>query len=600
MTLLEQKIKNLPASPGVYQYFDAEGKLLYVGKAKSLKNRVKSYFNFNPLRPAANLSLRIRKMIGEASDLAYIVVKSEHDALLLENSLIKQLNPKYNILLRDDKTYPYIYIDHSQEYPRYDITRKIIDSKEIKYYGPYSVGARDILDSIYELCRLVQKKSCLKGGKLCLYYQIKRCLGPCELPVSKERYAQELQKAQEYLLNKKKLLAKLEKRMEFYAEELRFEEAAQLRDRIERIERSSIQSDIDFASKENFDIFVVEHDRKRAVVVRVFMREGKIVSSSSSVVNKKENFDAAELLQRSIVNFYAYQRPPVTAPLLVNIPLEEQELLSDFLTQELGKKTEIRLPKRGAKKQLVELALLNAREILRQENTAKRSTIMSEIRELFSLEHEPERIECFDNSHLMGKAPVGAMVVWEEDGFKKSAYRHYHLEARDEYAQMKELLTRRIESFSKEAAPDLWVIDGGATLLKLAYELLQSSGANVDVIAIAKEKVDAKAHRAKGKAQDIVHTTAGEFRLKPSDKRLQFIQRIRDEAHRFAITFHKRTKLKEDRQSELLQLHGISEAKVKKLINYFGTFEAIREASEEEISTILNKKDAKIIKKMYG
>ncbi len=600
MTLLEQKIKNLPASPGVYQYFDAEGKLLYVGKAKSLKNRVKSYFNFNPLRPAANLSLRIRKMIGEASDLAYIVVKSEHDALLLENSLIKQLNPKYNILLRDDKTYPYIYIDHSQEYPRYDITRKIIDSKEIKYYGPYSVGARDILDSIYELCRLVQKKSCLKGGKLCLYYQIKRCLGPCELPVSQERYAQELQKAQEYLLNKKKLLAKLEKRMEFYAEELRFEEAAQLRDRIERIERSSIQSDIDFASKENFDIFVVEHDRKRAVVVRVFMREGKIVSSSSSVVNKKENFDAAELLQRSIVNFYAYQRPPVTAPLLVNIPLEEQELLSDFLTQELGKKTEIRLPKRGAKKQLVELALLNAREILRQENTAKRSTIMSEIRELFSLEHEPERIECFDNSHLMGKAPVGAMVVWEEDGFKKSAYRHYHLEARDEYAQMKELLTRRIESFSKEAAPDLWVIDGGATLLKLAYELLQSSGANVDVIAIAKEKVDAKAHRAKGKAQDIVHTTAGEFRLKPSDKRLQFIQRIRDEAHRFAITFHKRTKLKEDRQSELLQLHGISEAKVKKLINYFGTFEAIREASEEEISTILNKKDAKIIKKMYG
>ena len=597
---LEKKIKNLPKQPGVYQYFDEKGRLLYVGKAKNLANRVKSYWNFSPLRPSANLSLRIKKMISEAVNLEYIVVGSEHDALLLENSLIKQLNPKYNILLRDDKTYPYIYIDRSQLYPRFDITRKIIDSKEITYYGPYSVGARDILDSIYELCKLVQKKSCLKGGKACLFYQIKKCLAPCEFDVPKEVYEQEIAKAQTYIKDKKKLIEELQEKMACYAEEMRFEEAAELRDRIERIERSTIQSNIDLAKRENYDIFVVYHDNVRAAVVRVFMREGKIVSSSSDVILIKENFDAEELLSRSILNFYAYTKPPVVAPILVNLELEDAELIEEYLTKEFGRRACIAVPKRGVKRQLVDLALLNAEEILRQESKKKQTRIEEEIRELFGLEHTPQRIECFDNSHLAGKATVGAMVVWEDGGFQKSEYRHYHLEARDEYAQMREMLTRRAESFETNPPPDLWVIDGGATLLKLAEDIIQSSGANVDVIAIAKEKIDAKAHRAKGKAKDIIHTKDGEMRLKESDRRLHFIQRLRDEAHRFAITFHKKTKLKLDKESELLQLKGISEAKVKKLINYFGTFEAIKAASFEEICTILNNKDAKIIKKMYG
>ena len=597
---LEKKIKNLPKQPGVYQYFDEKGRLLYVGKAKNLANRVKSYWSFSPLRPSSNLSLRIKKMISEAVDLEYIVVGSEHDALLLENSLIKQLNPKYNILLRDDKTYPYIYIDHSQEYPRFDITRKIIDSKDIKYYGPYSVGARDILDSIYELCKLVQKNSCLKGGKACLFYQIKKCLAPCEFDVPKELYDKEVAQADAYIKDKKALIGKLQEKMAFYAEEMRFEEAAQLRDRIERIERSTIQSNIDLASKENYDIFVVHHDDVRAAVVRVFMREGKIVSSSSDTIMKKENFDEQELLSRSILNFYAHTKPPIVAPILVNLELEDAGLIEEYLTGEFGKKARIAMPKRGVKKQLVELALLNAEEILRQAKTKKQSRIEEEIKELFGLEHTPQRIECFDNSHLAGKATVGAMVVWENGSFKKSEYRHYHLEAKDEYAQMREMLTRRAESFATNPPPDLWVIDGGATLLKLAEDIIQSSGANVDVIAIAKEKIDAKAHRAKGKAKDIIHTKEGELRLKESDKRLHFIQRLRDEAHRFAITFHKKTKLKLDQESELLKLQGISEAKVKKLINYFGTFEAIKEASLEEISTIVNSKDAKIIKKLYG
>ena len=186
---LKETIQQLPSSAGVYQYFDKDGHLLYIGKAKNLSNRVKSYWQFSPeLGANKTLSLRIKKMIEQTISLNYIVVKSEHDALILENSLIKQLNPKYNILLRDDKTYPYIYVDNKEQYPRFEITRKILKGKNITYFGPYSVGARDILDSIYEISKLVQKKSCLKSKKLCLYHQIDKCLGPCELPVSKERY----------------------------------------------------------------------------------------------------------------------------------------------------------------------------------------------------------------------------------------------------------------------------------------------------------------------------------------------------------------------------------------------------------------------------
>ncbi len=597
---LAEKIKNLPKSPGVYQYFDAEGRLLYVGKAKNLANRVKSYWNFNPLRPSGNLSPRITKMILEAANLEYIVVHSEHDALLLENSLIKQLNPKYNILLRDDKTYPYIYIDYTQPYPRIEITRKVIPGKERKYFGPYSVGARDIVDSVYELCKLVQKKSCLKGRRACLFYQIKKCLAPCEFDVPKALYDAELQKAVEYIKDKKSLVEKLEEKMAFYAEELRFEEAAQLRDRIEKIARSSIRSDIDLASSENYDIFVITHDDKKAVLVRVFMREGKIISSAHDVVSVKENFDEQELLAHSILNFYAHKIHPVAAPVLTNIALDEEEMLQEFLMQEVGKKAKIITPKRGVKKQLVDLALLNAKEILRQEKRKKSVSFEEELKELLELEHTPERIECFDNSHMAGKASVGAMVVWENGAFVKEAYRHYHLNARDEYAQMREMLQRRAERFESEPPPDLWLIDGGSTLLKLATDIIQSSGANVDVVAISKEKRESKTHRAKGKAKDILHTHKGELRLKESDKRLMFLQRLRDEAHRFAITFHQKTKLKLDQESELLRLKGISHAKIKRLLDYFGTFEAVKEASFEEISSILNVKDAKIIKKLYG
>ena len=598
---LEQTIKQLPHSAGIYQYLDKDGHLLYVGKAKNLFKRVKSYFTFTPtLGAKSNLSLRIIKMINQTVSLNYIVVNSEHDALILENSLIKQLNPKYNILLRDDKTYPYIYVDNSLDYPRFEITRKIINSSDIKYYGPYSVGAKDILDSIYEICKLVQKKGCLKSKKLCLYHQIDKCLGPCELPISKSRYKQELDLAQKLIENKKHLTKQLEEKMHFYAQEMRFEEAAELRDRIEKISRSEIKSEIDFASNENYDIFALQNTDNKAVVVRIFMRNGKIISSSHDYINLNEGYDENELYQRVLLDFYGEEKPPIIAPILVSSEFDGKEIIEQHLSSLFDKKTLISNPKRGDKKHLIDLAVLNANELLKKDKTANDDKLLTEIKELMSLERTPHRVEVFDNSHMSGVATVGAMIVYDNYKFDKKSYRTYHLEAKDEYAQMRETLSRRVESFSKNSPPDLWIIDGGTTLLKLAHEILESNGIFLDVIAISKEKIDAKSHRAKGKAHDILHSINESFKLLPSDKRLQWAQNLRDEAHRSAITFHKKTKLKLDKESQLLTLKGISQAKIVKLLKHFESFEALKKLSVEDISLVLNTKDANIIKSIYN
>lgn len=595
-----ETLKNLPSSPGIYQYFDANGRLLYVGKAKNLSNRVRSYFKFTPtLSPNTTLSSRIHQMVKQVDSLHYIVVDTEHDALILENSLIKQLKPKYNILLRDDKTYPYIYIDTSEDFPRFDITRKVLNSKHITYFGPYSIGARDILDAVYELCQLVQKKACLKSGKACLFYQIKKCLAPCEGKITPLTYQKIVEEATYLIRHKKELSRRLKEKMHFYAEALRFEEAKTLRDAIERIDKSEIKSQIDFASNEHFDIFAIVADASRGVIVRMFMRDGRIVSSAHNFFQLYEGYDKDEAYLRALMNFYGVEKPPIIAPILIPESFESQELVQNHLTQLFSKKATIMVPQRGNKKKLTDLALKNAHELLLQPNNNSKTTQLKAIQLLCHLQVIPERIETFDNSHISGQARVGAMITFDKGEFDKKGYRTYHLESRDEYGQMRETLTRRINSFEKNPPPDLWVLDGGTTLLSLAQQLLSSQGVNLDVIAISKEKIDAKSHRAKGKAKDIIHTLDESFTLDESDKRLQFLQLLRDEAHRRAIGFHKKTKLKLDQESKLLNAKGISPAKVKKLLLHFETFSKLTTVSEEEIASLLNKSDAKVIKKIY-
>lgn len=599
MALL-QTIKTLPDKPGVYQYFDKNGKLLYIGKAKSLKKRIKSYFRLNPLSPAPNLSPRIYKMVSEIERIEYVVVESENDALILENSLIKQLKPKYNILLRDDKTYPYIYVDFGEDFPRPKITRKVVKGKRVKYYGPFPSAAKEIIDSLYEIFPLVQKESCIKGKKACLFYQIKRCLAPCEGRISKDEYHAILQEALAHIHNKHLLIEKLQEKMHNLAEQLRFEEAAILRDRIEKIASIQIESQIDLAKVEDLDIYAIETTKNRAAIVRMFMREGKVVSSSANsfFFDPQKGFDIQEAYKRVLLEFYTQESPFSANKILVAHDFEAKEEIAQFLTQKFGKKFNIIVPKRGEKRKLIQLALLNAQEFLQQEQ--KEPSILMEIKKLLHLSTIPYRIEVFDNSHLHQSTPVGAMIVYNQNSFEKQSYRHYNLQSTDEYAQMREILTKRAQNFANNPPPDMWLIDGGETLRTLAKDILKSVGVDIDVVAIAKEKIDAKAKRAKGSARDIIYCDEGDFKLMPTDKRLQFLQKLRDEAHRFALTYQRKQRQKKAKEIELLAIKGIGPAKIKRLLDYFGTFENIKKASLDELSHVLNKNDAKKIKNSFN
>lgn len=594
MGLLET-LKLLPDTSGIYQYFDDKNRLLYVGKAKSLKNRIKSYFRFTPnLAPADKLSPRIFKMICEVASLEYIIVPTEHDALILENSLIKQLKPKYNVLLRDDKTFPYIYIDFDQKFPRFEITRKVVKGKNIKYFGPFSVGANELLQSVYELVPLVQKKSCIKGKKACIFYQISKCRAPCEDKISQSEYDELIKKGIDLITNKHKILPLLKEKMEKLSDELRFEEAKELRDAIDKIKKSQISTTLDFANLENLDILAVKKDKNRAVCVQMFIRNGKLTSSSHKFFKDDFEIDEEEIFERTITNYYKNSIPNIPHSILVSQELTNKELLEEFVKINCSKKVQITYPQISKKKEIIEIALQNCTELLRIESIGKQNNLPEKLKDLCEFSKIPTRIEVFDNSHLMGQAKVGAMIVWE-NGFKKQHYRHFNLSAEDEYHQMQEMLTRRALKFDENPAPDLWIVDGGQTLLNLALQIIQSSGINIDLMAISKEKRDAKAQRSKGKAKDILHIQTNLLKLDENDDRLHFVQKLRDEAHRFAIEFHKKQKRDEDKQISFLQIHGFGEAKIKKLLKFFETFENIKKASNDELKEVLNEKDATLL-----
>jgi len=586
-----ETLRNLPGSPGIYQYFDAHGRLLYVGKAKNLRHRVKSYWRFTPeLHPNPTLGPRILKMLHETVRLEYLLAPTESDALILENSLIKQLKPRYNILLRDDKTYPYIYLDRSEDFPRFELTRKVVSGKRIQYWGPFPSGGRALLDALYDLFPLVQKKSGLQGGKACLFHQIGKCLAPCEGKVTRAAYHALIDEAAAMIPQRTELIRRLRERMFTLAEAERFEEAARLRDRIEQIEGLKTHSDIDLATTENLDLFAIVPGKERGVVVRMFLRHGRIISASHSFFGHTDLYDPALAYRQALLDFYTEERPMPPASILLADPLEETKELEQTLSKRLGRRIRLHTPRRGAKKRLIELARANATELLRRQ--PEPTPIEAQVAALLGLQETPWRIEVFDNSHMMGEATVGAMVVWDRGAWEKASYRRYTLSARDEYAQMREMLTRRIARFEEASPPDLWLLDGGETLRQLAVTLLDEAGVNLEVVAIAKEKLDAKAHRAKGAARDILYTDHGPLTLDPGDARLQWCQRLRDEAHRYAVAFHRERKRRQDTQISLLQRKGIGPATVKKLLDYFGTFEAIMQADPKELAEVIGSKMA--------
>jgi excinuclease ABC subunit C len=590
-------LSRLPDSPGVYRYLDEKGRLLYVGKAKSLKRRVRSYWRTRPqLRPNPDLGVRIAKMLRECRELDYIVVDSEGDALILENTLIKQLKPKYNILLRDDKTYPYIYIDEAVDYPRFELTRRVVKGKKIRYYGPFPSGGRALLDTLYELYPLVQKKGSLKGKKACLFHQIGRCLAPCEGKISPEDYAVYVEEAKRAIEERSILVEKLRARMSLLAKQERFEEAAAARDRIAAIESLQIHSDMDLARSADYDIFAIEAGEERGVVSRLFIRSGRLSCTSHSFFASLENYDVQEAYRQAIISFYTADMPHTSSLILVAHPLEDTQEIAAAVSERVGRKMQIRYPRRGVGVRLIELASKNGRELLAKRASTAWDDMAKRVALLFSLERIPVRVEVFDNSHMAGEAAVGAMTVYNDGVWEKSSYRRYSLSAADEYRQMREMLERRIADFDKEPPPELWLLDGGKAALDLARRLLDKAGVRLDCLAIAKEKLDGKAHRAKGAAEDIIYHTGGMERLSASDGRLQWLQMLRDEAHRFALSYHRSKKRREDRRISLLQKKGIGPATVKRLLDFFGTFEAIERAGYEEIAQVSSERVAAALK----
>lgn len=588
---LKDKIKQTPHTSGIYQYFDENNRILYIGKAKNLNKRIRSYFNLSgdSIAPAANVSHRIAIMVKQIANLQTIITQDEKDALILENSLIKQLKPKYNILLRDDKTYPYILIDKNAEFARLEIVRKITNDKNHIYFGPYSSGVRDIIDSIYEICPLVQKKSCLKGKKSCLFYQIKRCFAPCEGRITKEKYDEILQNAINLLNNPSKLLTILEAKMQFFAQNLQFEEANKIKQKIAKIKQNASISSIDLAKLYNCDIFAIESDAQKSVLVKIFMRNGKVIFSDNFFINHSQNeLDLDALYTQILLNHYKNNPPYKLDSILLPIDLSDGEILGEFFKQNFGKSIRILNPKNGEKKQLITLAKNNAKNILENSHSTSETKLLESIKTLLNLQNLPNRIEVFDTSHLQGNNAVGSKIVYENGDFCKNSYKRYNLDGSDEYTQMSELLSRRAKSFYKDSVPDLWLLDGGKAQIKIAQEIIASSGANIDIVAISKEKVNHKAYRAKGGARDILRTYELEIRLDKNDLRLLFMQKLRDEAHRFAISFHRQKRQKSLYKSKLADKY--STAQLQKLLNYFGDFSTLENATESEIKAVLRKK----------
>ncbi|MBE2986430.1 excinuclease ABC subunit UvrC [Campylobacter sp. RM13119] len=597
--MLIDEIKTLPNEPGVYQYFDSANRLLYVGKAKILKNRVRSYFSFsNGLLPSPKVSPRIHKMLSETVHLEYIVTSSEADALILENSFIKQLKPKYNILLRDDKTYPYIFINLNDDFPRFEITRKIVKGSNIRYFGPYFSGARELLDAIYLNFALVQKKSCLKSKKACLFYQLGRCKAPCEAKISASDYALIVKEAMHALQNPNLLIERLSKVMLSYAQTQNYEQAAAVRDQIETLKNMQIKVEVDLAKLEDFEAYAVVASHSLLCAIRFSVQNGKINGVKTSIANAKDSDESTinEAYKHIILESFAPDQPFISTKIYTLDEFEDAALVEKILNERHStRKFSIQTPKIGEKRKICEIAAKNAHISIEKYLKTTQSELLEEIANYFELSTTPYVIEAFDNSHLFGEATVGAMVRYENGEWTKQNYRHMHLSAKNDYDQMKESLSARALRFDKLSPPDLWVLDGGEAILNLACEILASSGTNIDVIAISKEKVDAKAYRAKGSAKDKIYTLKGKFSLGTDDKKLQFFQKLRDESHRFVINFHRKTKQKQDMQNSKLAQAGISAGQIVKLLNFYGSFDKIYTANLDEIANVTNKSVARKI-----
>jgi excinuclease ABC subunit C len=566
---LRERVAQLPTAPGVYLYKDGEGTVLYVGKAKNLRSRVRSYFSEDRLAEAKTGSL-----IAEARDIHFIEVDNNKEALALENNLIKQYKPRFNVLLRDDKTYPYIRLTN-EKYPRVYVTRRLLKDGST-YYGPYFPGnlAHRLVHFIHRhfgvpSCRIDFNR---KHSHPCLQYHIHRCLGPCvEHLTTDANYARGVQDTKAFLEGRHRdLVRELQARMAAAAEEMRFEEAASLRNLIATVKEVEEKQKIAAAEGENIDI-VGYYAEPPLVAVNLFhLRNGKIVDRREFFWEDQQEFEPGEF------------------PGLIHIPVDfdDRQELEDLLSEKRGRRVEIVLPQRGQKKAMLSLVETNAKHSFDQRfRTLKPSSkaIEEAMQDALNLPEAPKRIECFDISHIQGTDKVASMVVWENGRMKKSDYRKFIIktvEGNDDFASMREVITRRYSRLQEEKKkfPDLVLVDGGIGQLHAAADALEQIGITDQPIASI------------AKREEWIYVYGQEDEPIILDKFspiLHMVQTIRDEAHRFAVTFHRNRRDTNRLRSELHEVKGIGPKTVEKLLRRFGSLDRIRAASEADLAAVV-------------
>jgi excinuclease ABC subunit C len=600
---IAQKLAQLPTKPGVYLYKDSSDRIIYVGKAKNLRNRVRSYF-----QEGRFVDAKTKVMVSHIYDLEYIIVDTEDEAFILEDTLIKKHKPKYNILLRDDKTYPYIRITN-EEFPRIFSTRHIIRDGS-KYFGPYSDVStmKALLRFIRNMffvrsCSLNLTDESIAKNKfrVCLDYHIHKCEGPCVGYISREQYNSNIKKAIQILNGRTKELEKLmQDEMERLSEQMKFEDAAVIRDRLVKLHDFANKQKIVSSDLADRDVFGLFRSNEFACTVVFIVREGKLIGRKHFIIKDSLNSDQSEIIQRTLEAWYLDRD---FLPKEIFLPAEpfDTEYLMDWLSKRYNHPLSIIIPQTGEKLKLVQMANSNAEQILieylnaieMREKIIPRS-VQSLQRDLH-LKRPPLRIECFDNSHIQGTDLVSSMVVFEGGKPKKSEYRKFKNETvlrNDDFAAMKEAVMRRYTRVlsEKKQLPDLILIDGGKGQLNVAYQVLQELHIEdkVPIIGLAK------------RLEEIF--TPGEsesLQLPKSSSSLILLQHIRDEAHRFAITYHRKLREKRTLQTELMEIPGIGEKKSKMLLQHFGSVKQVYEASIDDLKLVINEKSAEEIVKYF-
>jgi excinuclease ABC subunit C len=595
---LEAKLQTIPPGPGVYLYKDSESQTIYVGKAKSLRNRVRTYFQLSrDLQPHKD------QMMDVIEDVEFIVTDTEGEALALENNLIKQYKPKYNVLLRDDKTYPYIKLTVNEAFPRTMITRRVRKDGAL-YFGPFFPAglARKSLKLIerYFLIRNCNIQIDGKRPRPCLQYYIHRCLGPCvEGNTTFEEYQEAVKDVTLFLEGRNNdLLKRLREKMEEASSDEQYELAAHYRDAIDTMETLAERQKMAVLGYDDIDIFGYHHEENMVAVSAFHMRGGRVVDKRELFWEDQDQFEAGEFFQ-SVVKQYYVDAPFIPVEIHVPVDFDDRALLEDWLSERRGRKVEIRTPQRGAKREMMDLVNRNARlSFLQRFRAAMPSpaTISKEVEEVLDLEKPPRRIECFDISNLQGSDVVASMVVWEDGRMKKSDYRRFIIRSLsglpDDFQSMREVVTRRYKRIQDEglSMPDLVLIDGGIGQLHAAQSAL-------DELNIVDQMLASIAKR-----EEIIYIAGREDEPIALERRspvLRLIQQIRDESHRFAITFHRERRGRRTLTSELCEIEGIGLKTTQKLLTHFGSLARIKEATVEDLQTVVKRPQAEAVWKHF-